>query len=126
MTWRQRDGRHIRQRTVEVTSESLQDAIEEMHFMLQQRRWSTAWLSTVRFPRAKTTWPLPAWLAAELSKAVHFLCLLRGRLGIVPDVWTRVVLEVLPCVRRFGYTRSSSSTLPWAECMALPLLPGER
>ena len=122
MTWRQRDGRHIRARTVDANREHLEMGIEEMLIMLGTRRWEPVW------NQDKSCWPLPAWLELMFSRAVHFLCLLHRRLadGALPaDIWKRIILETLPTLTRFVYARSSVGG-PQVEILPLPLLPGER
>ena len=123
MVWRQRNGRHIRARTVEAASLLLDDTLGDMVQMLACHRWHTMGGAL----RPGDGWPLPASLELQTSSAVHFLCLLRGRLAggaIVADIWKRVILEVLPCVARFGYSPRSGT--PWVALYSLPRLPSER
>jgi hypothetical protein len=111
MTNRQRKGRHIRARTAERVHTSTLDAMDELQCMLETPRWKKH--------SGAYYWPLMASLELQASAAVHFLCLVRGRLAngaLAPEIWRLVVLQTLPCVRDFGYRRLG----PWVEMHALP------
>lgn len=113
-------GRHVRARTFEYKQEEVNDAFVDMCAMLKQPRWQVPKLLS-------DGWPLPASLELLTSSAVHFLCLLRGRLAngtIVADVWKTVVRHALPTVLRFGYTPAGSG--PWVVLQRFPPLPSER
>ena len=124
MMWRRRNGRHIRERTMEATAWLLDDCFCDMRAMLATPRWRAAVsLAT------GDGWPLPASLELLASSTVHYLCLLRGRLAngaIVADVWRRIVAELLPCVERFGYSRRAAGGGPWVVLRPLAPLPTER
>ena len=122
MVWRQRSGRHIRARTVEAAGLLLDDVLGDMLQMLTCHRWHG-----MGALRPGDGWPLPASLELQACSAVHFLCLLRGRIAggaIVADIWKRIIIEVLPCVARFGYSPRSGT--PWVALYSLPRLPSER
>ena len=131
MGWRQRAGRHIRSRTVEAASENLVCAIDDVHEMVLQPRWLPVEPSTMCNDHltSSRSRPLRAWLETMLGASIHFLCLLRTRLGpgtIPGEVWSAVVLQVLPCVESFGYSRPHArGGRPWVRLKHLPPLPSE-
>ena len=130
MVRRQAQGRHFRARTVEATEDLLTGCIDDMLFMLGTPRWrADARRMLVAEPSNPYLWPIPATLERSAREAVHFLCLLGGRLadGAIPaDVWASVVHLVLPRVRCYGYSNSCFHILgcrPWVELAPLPALP---
>ena len=131
MGWRQRAGRHIRSRTDEAASENLVYAIDDVHEMVSQPRWLPVEPSTMCNDHltSSRSRPLRAWLETMLGASIHFLCLLRTRLGpgtIPGEVWSAVVLQVLPCVESFGYSRPHArGGRPWVRLKHLPPLLSE-
>ena len=129
MAQKQRAGRHIRARTVEATVDELSDAIDSMHAMCV--RWD---LDHRRQPAPDT--PLLARLKVNFCRAVHFLCLLRGAIStsralpLIPaEVWSRIVLEVLPPVSHFAYIHAPprhhhhGPAAPMVRLAPLPMVP---
>jgi hypothetical protein len=131
-------GRHVRERTVESTSESLDEVIHGMINMINMQHWTNesrvlrSCLQSASQAEPSThselthAWPLPASIARRISREVHFLCFLRCRLlqGALPiDLWRHIILLLLPCVQNFGFTVDSN--LPWVTLSRLPSLPRE-
>ena len=116
---KQRNGRHIKARSVEFMEADIDVATDDLLEVAKRvKRWSS------RLPRSLS---LHGSLTLEATLAVHFLCLLRSRIAggsIMAEVWARIVHELLPCVSRFGYAPTDPGILPWVELRSLPPLPG--
>ena len=114
---RQRMGRHIKAHSVELMEADLDDTTSDMRLLEAKQKTRVMWAS--RF------WPIPASLELQAAIAMHFLCLLRGRIagGAIPaDVWQQVVLAALPCVLSFRY-EVGGAALPKVELRPWPKLP---
>jgi len=111
-------GRHIKARSVELMEADLDGAMDDMLSLEAKQNERITW--------ASHQWPLFASLNLQAAVAVHFLCLLRGRIaaGSIPaDVWHRIVLAVLPCVLGFSYEAGGGAALPKVELRPWPPLP---
>ena len=123
MAQKQRAGRHIRARTVEAIVDELTDSIDSMHVMCVR------WDFTQVDPPTPDARPLFTRLEMMFARAVHFLCLLRGKIStasctlpLIPaEVWSRVIFEVLPPVSHFAYHDGSGT--PIVRLAPLPTVP---
>ena len=110
-------GLHVRARTLEGIQLDLEEAMETMFETILSPRWVTFRMSTGS--------TLRTGLQAQLGGAIHYLCLLRGRVsgGVIPsDIWYRVVLHLLPCIQDFRYMPASCARMyiKWGPIKNMP------